>query len=133
MKHHGFKKKERIRQKKLIQQLFTEGKAFRLSLLRCYYLPYEGITHQVLFSVPKKIIKKAVVRNALKRRMREAYRLSKHMIGVVETCCATRFCIGYVYVGRGGKKPTYANFLQDIEKSMGRLQALLHSFGQVDA
>ena len=35
---------------------------------------------QVLFSVPKRTFKKAVDRNAVRRRVREAYRLHKHLL-----------------------------------------------------
>jgi ribonuclease P protein component len=41
-------------------------------------------TNQVLFSVSKKKIKKAVHRNQVKRRIKEAYRINKHLLANAE-------------------------------------------------
>ncbi|MBO0948629.1 ribonuclease P protein component [Fibrella forsythiae] len=44
-------------------------------------IPVEsGTLPQVLFSVPKRAFKKAVDRNAVRRRVKEAYRLHKHRL-----------------------------------------------------
>lgn len=74
-----FKKSERLCSEKLIKELFDKGSSFYLHPFKVYSIQYESLTnsHQVLFSVPKRNFKKAVDRNLLKRRMREAYRLNK--------------------------------------------------------
>jgi len=71
---------ERLKKSKLIEELFKRGKAFSKPPLRAIWLeqPVDKGPAQVMFSVPKKIFKRAVDRNILKRRMREAYRLYKH-------------------------------------------------------
>ncbi len=76
----SLKKEERLCSKVLIDQLFAEGKSFLVYPIKVVYLETElpeGIYAQAAFSVGKKLFKKAVARNLLKRRMKEAYRLSK--------------------------------------------------------
>ncbi len=79
----SFQKQEKLKSKKLIEQLFKEGKSITKLPFRLVYLQ---INHrgnkplQVGFSVPKRNFKLAVERNLLKRRMREAYRLNKESI-----------------------------------------------------
>jgi ribonuclease P protein component len=77
-------KEERLCRKKLSDQLFTEGKSFIKFPLRITYFlddqTKDDIACKVLFIVSKKRFKRAVDRNLLKRRMREAYRLNKELI-----------------------------------------------------
>lgn len=76
----SFSKEERLCSRQQIDELFTNGK--RISA-RNIKLVYRITTEpnlanaQVMISVPKKSFKKAVHRNLLKRRIREAYRLNK--------------------------------------------------------
>ncbi len=76
----SFQKDERLCSKKLIDRLFMEGKSFFVFPLKIVYLETKIPSRfpvQAAFAVPKKNFKKAVDRNLIKRRMREAYRLIK--------------------------------------------------------
>ena len=77
---HTFKKEERLCSKKLIEELFHNGSSFLLYPFRIVWLanalPAE-VPVQVVINVPKRRFKKAVDRNLIKRRIREAYRLNK--------------------------------------------------------
>ena len=76
-----FKKEERLCSKILIDRLFAEGKSVYSPPYRFVFLPVEYLKGefpaQVVFSVPKRNFKRAVKRNLIRRRMREAYRLNK--------------------------------------------------------
>ncbi len=72
-----------MHRKKLIDKLFIKGKSFMAFPLRVQYLLVErvdDVSVQILVSVPKKRFKRAVDRNLLKRRIKEAYRLNKQTL-----------------------------------------------------
>lgn len=76
----GYSKKDKLKSKKLIEQLFTEGKAVTVFPLRLVYLKTEFDDGSILktgMSVSKRLHKNAVDRNHIKRLLREAYRLNK--------------------------------------------------------
>ncbi len=76
-----FPKREKLTGKKNIEKLFSTGSCFHLSAFRVRYLSTtEEKCHRILVSVPKKNFKRAVDRNLLKRRIREAYRLNKQRL-----------------------------------------------------
>ena len=77
-----FKKQERLCSKKLIDEVFAKGQSFSKYPFKLVFLKTTlnvDFPMQVGFSVPKKYIRKASNRNVIKRRMREAYRLNKHL------------------------------------------------------
>lgn len=80
---YTFPKALRLKSEKSITGLFEKGKSHTMAPLRLIWiidknsgtsLPKAG------FSISKKNFKRAVDRNMLKRRMREAYRLNKEII-----------------------------------------------------
>lgn len=80
VKRFGFGRKEKLKSRKTIEELFLNGKNFSVFPLRVTYqfLPSEESTIQVGVTAGKKYFKKAVDRNRIKRLIREAYRLQKN-------------------------------------------------------
>lgn len=78
----GIKKDERLHKRGEFELLFKKGKKTSAFPLRLIYLVKDAEGHnetpiKCAFSVPKRIFKKAVDRNLIKRKMREAYRLNR--------------------------------------------------------
>jgi len=77
---YTFRKEERLCSRKHLDLLFKNGSSFLLYPFRISYLFIDepaSVPAQVVINVPKKRYKRAVDRNLLKRRIREAYRLNK--------------------------------------------------------
>lgn len=76
-------KAERLSKKKPIKELFSKGSSFYLYPFKIIYLKETDSSvdiNRVIISVSNRTFKKAVDRNLIKRRVREAYRLQKEII-----------------------------------------------------
>lgn len=122
-KIYTFTKEERLCNKRLIDELFHNGSSFLCYPFKVSWIavseqqPFPG---QVLFAVSKKRYKRAVDRNLLKRRMREAYRLNKQRYlysALQDAGKKIIFSIGYI-----GKE---INTYDLIEKKMLKLLGVL--------
>ena len=74
-------KKERLCGKKGIERLLAKGRHGNVGHIRYIYIRDNGQGFsRILISVPKKMFKRAVKRNLLKRRIRESWRKLKHTL-----------------------------------------------------
>ena len=73
-------KQDIIRSKRDIDALFESGRTISRYPLKAWYRAGNGCgTSRMMVSVPKRYFKRAVKRNLLKRRIREAYRTQKQL------------------------------------------------------
>lgn len=77
-----FSKKESLCSNSDIERLFEENNYFIHEKIKLYWnlIPSKENKIEVLFSVPKKIISKAVNRNKVKRLIKESFRKNKNIL-----------------------------------------------------
>lgn len=81
MKKYGLSKKERLLKQYQFKAVYQQGKLKKNNALRIYFMP-NGLTYnRIGISVSKKICANLVIRNRVKRLVREIYRLNKNMFG----------------------------------------------------
>ena len=68
-----------------VAALMERGERSGAGCLRCRFMPNSLDYNRILVSVPKRFFKRAVKRNLLKRRLREAYRTQKSILGPSST------------------------------------------------
>ncbi len=103
-------KTEILRNKKSIEELFSQGKGFIQYPLRCVYsynvLNNDSYTQtdfdiQAMFTVSKRYHKRAVRRNKMRRRIKESFRLHKNdFIVELKQLGVTKIKMAFLYVGK---------------------------------
>ena len=102
MKRNTFPLKEHLKSKKTIEKLYAEGTSVTAYPLRAVFIQQnreeQDVTASVLISVAKKRFRHAVDRNLVKRRIREAYRTSKHLLTEVLENNDKRIAVAILYI-----------------------------------
>ena len=127
---NAFPKSEHLCGEKRITRLFTQGEAFIAYPLRVVYLisPKKDVeVVSVMVSVPKKRFKRAVKRNLLKRRMREAYRLNKQELTSLLSEKELQIHVAFNYVS-----DDVMDFSQIEKKMKAALQRLIEKINTSD-
>ncbi len=115
---HSFGRKEKLKNKERITQLFEEGKTLKAYPLKLIYLSVDEqeVAIKVGVGVPKRSFKSAVKRNRIKRLMREAYRLNK---AIVFNNTQGNFAFLFLYLGK--EMPSF-------DQIAPRMELLLNNF-----
>lgn len=115
-------KDERLTGKTSIDALFSSGESFFCYPFRIVYriVEEQDVPCRMLVNVPKRLHKTAVSRNLLKRRIREAYRLSKNDFYIhLED---KKLVIAFLYTEK--KKSDYTTIEKGVKIALSKLQKL---------
>ena len=124
-----FSRAERLKSRKLISRLFREGNSYVAYPLRVLWLApdeaerlHAGFSTagpvQFAVSVPRRVFKTAVARNLLKRRIREAYRLQKHLFYEKLAGSDQQVALMVVYIGK--EELPYAAIEAGVKKMIAK-------------
>ena len=119
-KGFSLKKAERLNRKKLIDKLFSEGDAVLQYPIKLVFLKTElPVTYpaQTAFTVSKKLFKRAVHRNRIKRLLREAYRLNKNTL--YDALRTEQLAIFVIYIGK--ELPEYRSIEVAMNKGLKKI------------
>ncbi len=118
---YTFKKDDKLKSRKLIEQLFKEGKSFSNFPMRVLwkYNETSKMPLQTGFAVSSKYFKKAVDRNRIKRLMREAYRLQKNDLQNHLKLQEKKMVLFVIYVGN--ELPAYPLIFEKTSHVLNRL------------
>ena len=119
MKTNTFPLKEHLKSKRVIEKLYAEGASVTSYPLRAVFLEQEEQepTAAILISVAKRRFRHAVDRNLVKRRIREAYRTSKHPFVEALQAKDKKMAVAILYID------TRHNSTEFIKRKMEKLLA----------
>jgi ribonuclease P protein component len=119
-------KNERLKSRKSIERLFSEGKRFAIHPYKVFYILSGNTEPAVKFGVgvSARNFKKSVDRNRVKRIGREAYRLHKNTL--VETIIHSRIQADLFFVYTAKELPDFQQVTEKMKLILAKLTELVN-------
>jgi ribonuclease P protein component len=121
-------KNERLKRRKLIDQLFSQGRSIANKQYRVQYLfvgETNGASLQCGVSVSKRNFKKATDRNRIKRLLREAYR--HHKAGLQNLMASQPGALIFFLIYQGQTLPQSGDVNESVAQLLIKLEAAAHA------
>ncbi len=121
-----YNRKEKLKSRKVLSTLFTEGKSFSVFPVKVFYLPVkeEGAgSIQAGVGVSARNFKKAVDRNRIKRLLRECYRLNKTVLHTTLKEKKKKMAFFFLYIGK--EVPEYTLLDEKMKTVITKLEAII--------
>ena len=119
MRRNTFPLKEHLKSKSVIEQLYAKGASVTAYPLRAVFIEQAQEVQEpvaaILINVAKKRFRHAVDRNLIKRRIREAYRTSKHPFVEALENNGKKMAVAIIYIDNKHNSTAF------IRKKMTRL------------
>mgnify|MGYP001791936628 CR=1 FL=1 len=123
---YSYNAKEKLKSRKLLDQLFTKGRSFSVFPVKVFFmqLPEPG-DHPIKagVGVSARNFRKAVDRNRIKRLLRECYRLNKQSLHAMVNTNQKNIAVFFLYIGKD-----IPDFILLNEKMQSALTKLETSF-----
>ena len=130
---YTFPKAERLCSHNIIEELFTQGAGFVCYPFRVVYMTSElteEVGSQVMFSVSKRKFKRAVDRNLLKRRCKEAYRLNRNDFSDFLIDSDQQIAFAMLYIS--SQRMPYSGIEKGMKKALLKLQEKLSANNNIE-
>lgn len=129
-KQFGLGKKQRLKSRKIIEELFNGGKSFSSGSIRVHYLFTDnmfkdGPVLQFGAGASTRNFKKSVDRNKIKRRLREAWRLQK--LPLTELLLQQNHKLAVFFIYSGKELPEYKVVFESTTKAIGKLEKIINA------
>jgi ribonuclease P protein component len=122
----SFNKQEKLKSRKLTEQLFAEGKTFSVYPIKLWFMEIKDENDfplKIGVTVSSKKFKHAVDRNRIKRLLRETYRLNKTQLHEFVQKENKQLAVFFLYLDK--ELPEFNNLQTKMQKAIGKLIAAL--------
>ncbi|HSF45060.1 MAG TPA: ribonuclease P protein component [Chitinophagaceae bacterium] len=133
MKQFTLSRHERLKSRKQIDKLFSEGRYINLPPLRVGYILEDGGAQDQLqlgVGVSGRFFKKAVDRNRVKRLLRESWRLQKTELADLAKQRRISLKVFIIYTGR--ELPEYKHIFGKVGSAISQLRSLFNEKDPAD-